>query len=505
MRMGIDSARARCARAVHSASVAILALTGAIVPSLASAQLSEGGGRVELGAVSGFTRFDATALPFSNDFGVGIRAGWFFTRALSLEVQSFRTVTAHATNGAEVDIGDLSASVMATLPAFGRNRLHIGAGWVSQRHTGWAPFTDQGVQVLVGDRIPLSRLAALRLDARALYTAKSQAPTANAGRSLNFVASIGVSIFAWERPPKDSDSDLIPDRADACPDTPRAASVDARGCPRDTDGDRVFDGIDRCPSTAAGVPVDAEGCMLDSDGDGVSDDRDQCPATEAGVAVDAAGCMLDEDGDRIPDARDRCPRTTRGAPVNADGCEPDADADGVPDRLDRCPATPSGTPVNDEGCVPDTDGDGVPDHLDKCPGTTPGQTIDAAGCLVLFAEKVEERKPLVLRGVNFEFNSAVLTGESSQVLSEVAASLMAYPEVVVEVAGHTDNVGVASTNRSLSLARALSVRAFLIAQGVPAAQLLARGFGPDQPVASNRTEAGRAQNRRVELRLVEQP
>jgi OOP family OmpA-OmpF porin len=123
---------------------------------------------------------------------------------------------------------------------------------------------------------------------------------------------------------------------------------------------------------------------------------------------------------------------------------------------------------------------------------------------VLFEEEPDgERQPLVLRGVNFELDEAILTSESFTVLEEVAASLVANSEVVVEVSGHTDSTGDAERNQALSLARAEAVRDFLVSRGVAPGRLVARGYGSDQPVASNATEDGRAANRRVELRLVE--
>jgi OOP family OmpA-OmpF porin len=147
----------------------------------------------------------------------------------------------------------------------------------------------------------------------------------------------------------------------------------------------------------------------------------------------------------------------------------------------------------------DADGDKVFDGLDRCPNTTAGQQVDANGCPILF----EPDKPtLVLEGVTFATGSADLTGDSRTVLDIVAESLRGNPDVRVEVAGHTDITGSAATNRRLSQARAESVRDYLISKGVPADRMTARGYGPDNPVASNNTVAGRQQNRRVELRKV---
>jgi len=107
---------------------------------------------------------------------------------------------------------------------------------------------------------------------------------------------------------------------------------------------------------------------------------------------------------------------------------------------------------------------------------------------------------VILRGVNFEINKAVLLPQSRDILGDVAASLVANPEVTIEVAGHTDNTGPRALNDSLSRARAEAVMAFLIEHGVEANRMVAHGYAWDQPVASNKTASGRAQNRRVELR-----
>jgi OOP family OmpA-OmpF porin len=107
---------------------------------------------------------------------------------------------------------------------------------------------------------------------------------------------------------------------------------------------------------------------------------------------------------------------------------------------------------------------------------------------------------VTLRGVNFEINKAVLLAESRDILGDVAQSLVANTDVTVEVAGHTDNTGPRALNDSLSLARAEAVKAFLIEHGVEAGRMTVNGYAWDQPVASNKTASGRAQNRRVELR-----
>jgi OOP family OmpA-OmpF porin len=153
--------------------------------------------------------------------------------------------------------------------------------------------------------------------------------------------------------------------------------------------------------------------------------------------------------------------------------------------------------VDAAGCPTDSDGDGVPDELDKCPNTPKGKKVDAKGCEILFDAV---RSTLVLEGVNFEFNKADLTSDSRTTLDSVAASLREWKEIKVEVAGHTDAIGSDAYNKTLSQRRADSVRKYLMSKGVDGARMTAKGYGESKPIADNGTDAGRAQNRRVELK-----
>ncbi len=177
----------------------------------------------------------------------------------------------------------------------------------------------------------------------------------------------------------------------------------------------------------------------------------------------------------------------------------DSDRDGVVDQFDACPGTPRGARVDSSGCpLPaDADGDGVVDPSDSCPNTPAGTRVDARGCPLLFEEGATRA---VLAGVAFVTGGAELTPASHPILDRVAEWLIANPTVRVEVAGHTDNTGYRPFNLSLSLSRAVSVQRYLVGKGVSEDRLVARGYGPDEPVASNETPEGRAQNQRIELR-----
>ena len=268
----------------------------------------------------------------------------------------------------------------------------------------------------------------------------------------------------------------------------------ARPAPPDSDGDGVVDSQDQCANTPPGTAVDTRGCIPDSDGDGVIDTMDRCPGTPTGTKVDATGCETDSDGDGIMDSKDRCPNSPPGTKVDATGCEMDSDGDGIMDSKDRCPNSPPDAKVDATGCEVDSDGDGLVDSKDRCPHSPVGAKVDARGC--------EIPAVITLKGVTFNTNSAELTEDSLSVLDEAAATLRSHPELVVEVAGHTDNRGNHRYNVQLSQRRAEAVRAYLVSQGANGARLSAKGYGPDQAVADNGTAAGRAANRRVELRIL---
>ncbi len=209
----------------------------------------------------------------------------------------------------------------------------------------------------------------------------------------------------------------------------------------------------------------------------------------------------DSDGDGVPDDKDRCPDTPRGATVDANGCPHDSDGDGVYDGIDKCPDTPPGATVNARGCPTDSDGDGVYDGIDKCPNTPRGTAVDATGCPLHAGRPLFEpgKEKLVLQGVNFAFNSDQLTADSYDDLDKVAESLADWSDVRVRVEGYTDSTGDDQYNLGLSERRARAVRNYLVSKGIAASRLESKGYGEADPVASNATEAGRAQNRRVEL------
>jgi OOP family OmpA-OmpF porin len=228
--------------------------------------------------------------------------------------------------------------------------------------------------------------------------------------------------------------------------------------PADSDKDGIIDSLDKCP-TVPGLPK-YDGCPVpDTDKDGINDEEDKCP-TVAGLA------------------------RYQGCPV------PDTDKDGINDEEDKCPTVAG--PASNQGCpFVDTDGDGVIDEEDKCP-TIPG-TKENNGCPAI--------PGFDAKNVQFVTGSAVLAKGSTSELNDLAAYLKKYPDVKLEINGHTDNVGKALSNQKLSERRATSAKTYLVKKGISADRITTKGFGMDQPIAENNTAANKALNRRVEFKI----
>jgi len=340
------------------------------------------------------------------------------------------------------------------------------------KHSGNGANFDQGVlDLAAGWWLRFSDRVALRLEARNLLWI----PRHHMERAQLNYQIFGAGLqFNFGGKPKDTDGDGVPDRKDKCPGTPTGATVDATGCPKDSDGDGVFDGLDKCPGTPAGATVDATGCPKDSDGDGVFDGLDKCPDTPKGATVDATGCPKDTDGD------------------------------GVFDGLDKCDGTPAGATVDATGCPKDTDGDGVFDGLDKCPDTPAGAKVDKDGCPIEIMERETELLDtgmIRLQNVNFETAKWDILPESFPVLDIVGQVLTKWPELKLEIGGHTDARGSNAYNQKLSENRAQSVLTYLLQKfpALKADQFTVKGYGESKPIAPNNTQIGMAKNRRVEF------
>ena len=259
---------------------------------------------------------------------------------------------------------------------------------------------------------------------------------------------------------------------------------------KDTDGDGVYDKDDACPEVAG--LKEFNGCP-DADGDGVKDSDDACP-NDAGLAA-MNGCP-DADGDGVADKDDMCPNS-KGTKANK-GC-PDTDGDGVLDKDDKC-ASVAG-PAANSGCPwPDTDGDGVLDKDDNCKNEV--GPASNKGCPEPVITK-EATDVIAFTAKSILFNSgraSFKTGVSKQ-LDAIADVMAKYNKATFAIGGHTDSSGPAANNLKLSEKRAMAVRDYLVRKGVAATRLEAKGFGEGFPVDSNKTRAGMANNRRVEIKV----
>ncbi len=231
--------------------------------------------------------------------------------------------------------------------------------------------------------------------------------------------------------------------------------------------------------------------VLDRDGDGLLDADDKCPDV-AGLAS-LMGCP-DRDGDGIADGDDKCPDVAGLAKY--EGCPiPDTDGDGINDEEDKCPAVKG--VARYQGCpIPDTDGDGVNDEEDKCPNRA--GPASNQGCPEI-AKEVIDKVNFAAKNVFFATGSYKLLPKSFKSLNEVANLMKADESLMVDIDGHTDEVGTNESNQVLSDNRAGSVKEYLMKQGVDASRLKSTGFGEEKPVADNKTAAGRAKNRRTEM------
>ena len=258
---------------------------------------------------------------------------------------------------------------------------------------------------------------------------------------------------------------------------------------KDTDGDGIYDKDDACPDVFGLAQF--QGCP-DTDGDGIVDASDACPET-FGLA-EFQGCP-DTDGDGIADKDDACPDVK--GPKELNGC-PDTDGDGIADKDDKCPDVKG--PKENKGCPwPDKDGDGILDKDDKCPDE-PG-TVANNGCPEM-SEAVIKSLSDYAKTILFESGKTTFQQRTFVVLQNITGILKEYPHSKFSIEGHTDSDGSDALNQTLSEGRAAAVKDYLIENGINASRLSSKGFGESMPIDSNKTRAGKANNRRVEVKLV---
>jgi len=427
------------------AAVALLALFAA-----RGAQAEPIGSYYTLTPFGGFTTFDGDmqfpdSLHLKDNLYAGGRFGWHHRRGFGLEVAGGFTPTKEdIAGGRNVDFWHVSGNLMVTpfQGRYGGPFLFGGYGWSQAKPSAGAEKLKFGtIELGGGVRFWLTDAIGLRLEARDITQVAKEPKIEATYNHLVFGGGIELALGAT---PRDTDGDGVPDRKDKCPDTPKGATVDAAGCQHDTDGDGVLDGLDKCPGTPKGAVVDASGCPLDADGDGVFDGLDKCPDTPKGATVDATGCPKDSDGD------------------------------------------------------------GVLDGLDKCPDTPAGAKVDATGCPIEIMERETELLDtgmIRLQNVNFETAKWDILPDSYAVLDIVGQVLSKWPELKLEIGGHTDFRGSNKYNQKLSENRAQSVLTYLLQKfpALKAEQFTVKGYGESSPIAPNTNELGMAKNRRVEF------
>jgi len=349
---------------------------------------------------------------------------------------------------------------------------------VDTKRTGWTPFAPLGV----GVQYRLDENFSLELHGGFNQTfSKDVRVDADRKDNDGFVtALLGVRVGSGPRNP-DLDGDSLLNRDE------KLMGTDPKN--PDTDGDGLTDGEEVHQYHTDPLKADTDGDGLsdgdevhkyhtdplkaDTDGDGLND----------GVEVNqyhTDPLKADTDGDGLND----------GAEVNqyhSDPLKVDTDGDGLND----------GTEINQYHTDPlkaDTDGGSVNDAVEVERGSNPLNAADDVPKIVM-----EINKPIVLPGIVFKSNSADILPASEQILNDAYETLRDNTNVAVEIGGHTDDVGKDASNQTLSEKRAESVKAWLVAKGISADRLTIKGYGETKPVADNKTEAGRQQNRRIEF------
>jgi OOP family OmpA-OmpF porin len=467
--------------------IASLLTLGALAfASVAHAEVT--GLKLTLSPYAGFALWDQ--LVKYEDTGIyGGRLGLEFGRWIGVEGTYGFCPTEHTlgTPTSKADVHQIGGDLIFNLTKPYRVVPYLLGGWsmlwIDPDFTRRAaPIVNEGKQTFTGfefgagAKMKMAERVHLRVEARDAVVRRLLQTTNQKRYTHNVLFTAGLH-FLIGGSTADDDLDGVGNNRDKCPDTPKGAVVDKNGCPADADGDGVYDGIDQCANTPRGARVDGRGCPTDSDTDGVYDGIDQCANTPRGARVDVRGCPQDGDGD------------------------------GVPDGVDECANTPTGATVDGRGCPTDSDGDGVYDGVDRCPNTPRDVRVDRVGCPIEVNEKetqLLETGLLRINNINFDTAKWTIKPESYAVLDEVGEILSKWPQLQIEVGGHTDSKGTDAYNQTLSENRARAVNEYLQGKfpSLDKSQYTSKGYGESNPIADNKTAAGRAQNRRVEFKVL---
>jgi OOP family OmpA-OmpF porin len=445
-------------------------------PAAAASAPAKEGFQLELGLLGGVHFFssklelgvpDALTSPHPKtgaEFGLRVAAG--FLPWLALEGEAAAIPSADSIHNYSIWLMTYKLHALVHL-MHGNFRPFVlaGVGWmqVASHQPDPGPTeigsdTDMDFHAGVGVKYALTSQIDLRGDARVVFLPNTSKNKDSADFEL--LGAVAYRFGGESSPPpppppplvKDTDRDDIPDNVDKCPNEPedKDGFQDDDGCPDpDNDNDGVVDAKDKCPTEA-------------EDKDGFQDD-DGCPDG-------------DNDADGIPDASDKCPNDAEDKDgfQDEDGCpDPDNDNDGVLDANDKCP-----TELETKNGFKDDDG---------CPDEIPAAVKKFTG---------------VIKGINFKVKSADIQKSSFPLLNNAVKVMKEYPDLRIEISGHTSSEGVAEQNMKLSQDRAASVKAYLVTQGIAENRITTVGYGSTKPIGNNLTSKGREQNRRIEFRLV---
>lgn len=391
-----------------------------------------------------------------NRAGAGARLGFYLLRHLELEANGVYTPTHLETTNGDVRVTRLNGSLHYDIPLSDHAAFILGGGYTYHKYQLRAGGVNNdmghetGPSGLVGFRFGLGSIVSIRIDGTFDYMSSpdSLLTFPQVQKDYHYGLQAGLAFLFGNRGEgyksgnADSDGDGVNDSADQCPGTPKGTQVNSSGCPL----------VAAVNADSIRMAAQADSMRMKMHADSVAaaaraDSLRMAQEAAAKAAKDSAEAAAKANADRISALEDSL-KAARGAALRA-SLRDSLNAARMRDSLRVLMATPNAK--------------------------------------------------LVLAGVNFATNTATLTQSSRFILDEVAKSLNDNPEVRVEVSGHTDNTGSRALNVRLSQARAEAVKKYLVDHGVAADRMEAKGYAWDRPVATNKTVAGRAMNRRTEL------
>src|SRR3989339_656979 len=324
---------------------------------------------------------------------------------------------------------------------------------VAVEEEGWTAMVPAGL----GTKIKLTETILLEVQASFTYTFTENLNFYKTPETPND-AYVGLGLgltFQGDRGTSDDDMDGLMKKEE------KLLGTDPKN--PDTDGDGLKDGEEVTKYKTDPLKVDTDGDRL-NDGDEV-------------LKYKTDPLKADTDSDGLSDYAELI--TNKTDPLKAD-----TDGDGLKDGEEI-------TNFKTDPLKKDTDGGTVDDGVEVKRGTNPLNADD---------DVVKVGVPMILEGVTFATGKADITPESAIILEQSLKTMNIYPEIEVEIGGHTDTVGKKSSNVKLSQKRADSVKDWLVSKGVDSKRITTKGYGPDQPIVPNDTPENKRKNRRIEFK-----